>query len=114
MTIPAGGEDAGGAKSNDKSSDRGGDPSLLENSRYGALPIIGPGGLRPSKVYAARSNAAANAPSVAIVVTGLGIGATRTTDAIMKLPPAVTLSFTPYGSEPAAAIARARAKAMKS
>jgi uncharacterized protein len=110
VTIPAGGEDAtsaGGAKG---SENKGGDPSLLENSRYGALPIVGPGGIRPSKAYAARSNAAANAPSVAIVVTGLGIGATRTTDAIMKLPPAVTLSFTPYGAEPAAAIARARAQ----
>ncbi len=109
VTIPAGGgEDPAAAGA--KGSDKGGDPSLLENSRYGALPIIGPGGIRPSKAYAARSAAAANAPSVAIVVTGLGIGAARTTDAIMKLPPAVTLSFTPYGTEPAAAIARARAQ----
>ena len=49
-------------------------------------------------------------PVVAIVVTGLGIGAARTNDAIMKLPPAVTLAFTPYGTEPSSAIAKARAQ----
>lgn len=103
ITVPDGREDsAPGAK--------GGDQSLLENSRYGALPIIGPGGLRPSKAYAARSDAPANAPSVAIVVTGLGIGAARTADAIMKLPGAVTLAFTPYGADPSSAISRARAQ----
>jgi polysaccharide deacetylase 2 family uncharacterized protein YibQ len=43
-------------------------------------------------------------------VTGLGVGAAKTTDAIMKLPGAVTLAFTPYGSDPSAAVARARAQ----
>jgi polysaccharide deacetylase 2 family uncharacterized protein YibQ len=49
-------------------------------------------------------------PAVAIVVGGLGVGAAKTTDAIMKLPPAVTLAFTPYGSDPAKLADRARAQ----
>ena len=49
-------------------------------------------------------------PVVAIVVGGLGVGAAKTTDAIMKLPPAVTLAFTPYGSDPAKLAERARAQ----
>jgi polysaccharide deacetylase 2 family uncharacterized protein YibQ len=44
------------------------------------------------------------------VVGGLGVGAAKTTDAIMKLPPAVTLAFTPYGSDPAKQVERARAQ----
>ena len=44
------------------------------------------------------------------MVGGLGVGAAKTTDAIMKLPPAVTLAFTPYGSDPARLAERARAQ----
>jgi uncharacterized protein len=44
------------------------------------------------------------------VVGGLGVGAAKTSDAIMKLPPAVTLAFTPYGSDPAKLTERARAQ----
>ena len=47
---------------------------------------------------------------VAIVIGGLGIGAAKTADAIMKLPPAVTLAFTPYGTEPGKLAERARAQ----
>ena len=79
------------------------DQRLLEKSRYGMIPIAADG-LKPFTVYAAdRADRAkaAKMPVVAIVVSGLGVGAAKTTDAIMKLPPAVTLAFTPYGSDPA-------------
>jgi polysaccharide deacetylase 2 family uncharacterized protein YibQ len=36
--------------------------------------------------------------------------AAKTTDAIMKLPPAVTLAFTPYGSDPSKLAERARSQ----
>jgi polysaccharide deacetylase 2 family uncharacterized protein YibQ len=49
-------------------------------------------------------------PVIAIVVGGLGVGAAKTTDAIMKLPPAVTLAFTPYGADPSKLAERARAQ----
>ena len=53
---------------------------------------------------------AARSPTIAIVVGGLGVGAAKTTDAIMKLPAAVTLAFTPYGSDPGKLVERARAQ----
>ena len=84
---------------------------LLESTRFGMVPIVA-GNLRPSQAYAAGSDAlrakAATMPAVAIVVSGLGIGAAKTTDAIMKLPAAVTLAFTPYGADPTKLVERAR------
>ncbi|MDD1522777.1 MULTISPECIES: divergent polysaccharide deacetylase family protein [Bradyrhizobium] len=84
-------------------------PKLLEKSRYGMIPVVADG-LRPFTVYAADADRAkaAKMPVVAIVIGGLGVGAAKTTDAIMKLPPAVTLAFTPYGSDPGKLAERAR------
>lgn len=87
------------------------DPRLLEKSRYGMIPVAADG-LKPFTVYAADADRAkaARMPVVAIVVGGLGIGAAKTADAIMKLPPAVTLAFTPYGADPTKLAERARAQ----
>jgi polysaccharide deacetylase 2 family uncharacterized protein YibQ len=89
------------------------DPNLLEKSRYGMVPIAA-GGLKPFTAYAAGSDAdrarAAKMPVIAIVIGGLGVGAAKTTEAIMKLPSAVTLGFTPYGSDPGKLVERARAQ----
>jgi polysaccharide deacetylase 2 family uncharacterized protein YibQ len=87
-------------------------PKLLEKSRYGMIPVAADG-LKPYQAYAAGTDLqraqAATMPSIAIVITGLGVGAAKTTDAITKLPAAVTLAFTPYGSEPGTLVERARA-----
>ncbi|WP_456620761.1 MULTISPECIES: divergent polysaccharide deacetylase family protein [unclassified Bradyrhizobium] len=87
------------------------DSKLLEKSRYGMIPVVADG-LKPFNVYAADADRAkaAKMPVVAIVIGGLGVGAAKTTDAIMKLPPAVTLAFTPYGSDPGKLAERARAQ----
>ncbi|GCC48326.1 hypothetical protein chiPu_0032417, partial [Chiloscyllium punctatum] len=87
------------------------DPRLLEKSRYGMIPAVADG-LKPFTVYAAEADRAkaARMPVVAVVVAGLGVGAAKTTDAIMKLPPAVTLAFTPYGADPGKLAERARAQ----
>ena len=87
------------------------DPRLLEKSRYGMIPVVADG-LKPFTAYAAEADRAraAKMPVVAIVVGGLGVGAAKTTEAIMKLPAAVTLAFTPYGSDPAKLAERARAQ----
>ncbi|MDO9565018.1 MAG: divergent polysaccharide deacetylase family protein [Bradyrhizobium sp.] len=87
------------------------DPRLLEKSRHGMIPVVADG-LKPFTVYAAEADRAraAKMPVVSIVIAGLGVGATRTADAIMKLPPAVTLAFTPYGSDPSKLAERARAQ----
>lgn len=86
-------------------------PKLLEKSRYGMIPVVADG-LKPFNVYAADADRAkaAKMPVVAIVIGGLGVGAAKTTDAIMKLPPAVTLAFTPYGTDPGKLAERARAQ----
>ena len=87
------------------------DQRLLEQSRYGLIPVV-TDGLKPFTVYAAEADRAkaAKMPVVSIVIAGLGVGAAKTTDAIMKLPPAVTLAFTPYGSDPSKLAERARAQ----
>jgi len=87
------------------------DSRLLEKTRYGMIPVVADG-LKPFTVYAAEADRAkaARMPVVAIVVGGLGVGAAKTTDAIMKLPPAVTLAFTPYGADPTKLAERARAQ----
>lgn len=89
------------------------DARLLEKSRYGMIPIAA-GGTTPFTAYAAGTPAerakAATMPTVAIVVGGLGIGAAKTTDSILKLPGAVTLAFTPYGTDPTKLVERARAQ----
>jgi polysaccharide deacetylase 2 family uncharacterized protein YibQ len=73
------------------------------------IPVVADG-LKPFTAYAAEADRAraAKMPVVAIVVGGLGVGAAKTTEAIMKLPAAVTLAFTPYGSDPAKLAERAR------
>ena len=87
------------------------DSRLLEKSRYGMIPVASDG-LKPFIAYAADADRAkaAKMPVIAIVVGGLGVGAAKTVDAILKLPAAVTLAFTPYGSDPAKLTERARAQ----
>lgn len=87
------------------------DQRLMEKSRYGMIPVVADG-LKPFTVYAADADRtkAARMPVIAIVVGGLGVGAAKTADAIMKLPPAVTLAFTPYGADPTKLAERARAQ----
>lgn len=91
----------------------GSNPKLLEKTRYGMVPIAADG-MKPVSAYAAGSDAerarAMKTPSIAIVIGGLGVGAAKTTEAIMKLPAAVTLGFTPYGSDPGKLVERARAQ----
>ena len=85
------------------------DPRLLEKSRYGMIPTTADG-LKPFTAYAGEADRAkaAKMPVVAIVVGGLGVGAAKTVEAILRLPAAVTLAFTPYGSDPTKLAERAR------
>lgn len=112
--VVIGGDGAGKSESTDAapaSVMAGIDPRLLEKTRYGMIPVVADG-LKPFTVYAAEADRAkaAKMPVVAIVVGGLGVGAAKTADAIMKLPPAVTLAFTPYGADPTKLAERARAQ----
>ncbi len=113
--VVIGGDAAGGNKADAEATPAtamvGIDQRLLEKSRYGMIPVVADG-LKPFTVYAADADRAkaAKMPVIAIVVGGLGVGAAKTADAIMKLPPAVTLAFTPYGADPTKLAERARAQ----
>jgi hypothetical protein len=75
---------------------------LTEPSRHGPLPKITQDGVRPADAYAqpVKSNPAdPDAPRIVIVMGGLGIGATNTSDAIKRLPGPVTFAFLPYGAD---------------
>ena len=111
VVIGAEAADKAGAEAAPAMAMAGIDARLLEKSRYGMIPVVADG-LKPFTVYAADADRtkAAKMPVVAIVVGGLGVGAAKTADAIMKLPPAVTLAFTPYGADPTKFVERARAQ----
>jgi polysaccharide deacetylase 2 family uncharacterized protein YibQ len=87
---------------------RGVDERLVESSPQGAIPIVGPDGARAADVYARPVKGAPAGPRVAIMVGGLGVSAIATGEALVKLPPAVTLGFIPYGQDLARLVARAR------
>jgi hypothetical protein len=88
------------------------DPRLIEVTRNGSLPRIGPDGSRALDVYArpvsTLPGGARPAGRVAIVIGGLGISQSGTAEAIAKLPPEVTLAFAPYGQDLDRMAARAR------
>ena len=77
------------------------DKRVAEKSRHGLLPKIGIDGQRPFDIYARALNPSARAKTarIAIVVGGLGIGASVTNDAVTKLPGEVSLAFAPYGND---------------
>ena len=86
------------------------DERLTESSRHGPLPKAA-GGAGAANAYASPVKGIPgkpNAPRVAIVIGGAGIGAAATTDAIGKLPGPVTFAFAPYGGELGSQVARAR------
>lgn len=89
------------------------DPRVAERTKSGVLPKIGADGSRPAQVYARPYRpdpAKPGAPTIALMVTGLGLSATTTREALDKLPAAVTFAFAPYGADLEADAARARAK----
>ena len=86
---------------------------LLETSRHGSIPKIGPDGARPAEIYSrpvklAAAGGKADGPRIAIVIGGLGISASATQEAL-KLPAPVTLAFAPYAPDVERLAANARA-----
>lgn len=83
------------------------DARVAERSAQGVLPRISDSGLLPRQVYA-RPFVASGKPMIGVVLTGVGIGARGTSDAITKLPGEVTLAFAPYGRDLENQVSRAR------
>ncbi|MDP2802579.1 MAG: divergent polysaccharide deacetylase family protein [Phreatobacter sp.] len=89
------------------------DPRLNERTALGILPRVAPDGSRPRDVYARTfrlpAGADATAPRIAILIGGLGISQQSTSEALSKLPGAVSFAFAPYASDLDRIVARARA-----
>jgi len=88
------------------------DQKFVEMTPHGPIPKIAADGTRPLDAFARPVQpipGKQDAPRIALIVEGLGVGASLTTDAIAKLPGPVTLGFVPYGTDVAALVARARA-----
>lgn len=88
-------------------------PKLTETSRHGAIPKISADGAKPAEAYARPVTTAAgkpDGPRIAIVVNGLGIGTSGTSDALAKLPGPVTFAFAPYSINLEQLAARARSE----
>jgi uncharacterized protein len=87
------------------------DPKFVEMTPQGPLPKISVDGVRPADAFAQPVSpipGKPDAPRIALIISGLGVSAKSTTDAIAKLPGPVTFGFVPYGID-AAFVARARA-----
>ncbi|HEV7328301.1 MAG TPA: divergent polysaccharide deacetylase family protein [Bosea sp. (in: a-proteobacteria)] len=87
------------------------DKRLVERTRHGLLPKIGPDGTTPAQVYARPLGPAPGskpAGRIAILVGGLGISQSSTSEAIARLPGPVSLAFAPYGAELEKTVQRAR------
>ncbi|MGX1789709.1 divergent polysaccharide deacetylase family protein [Bosea sp. NPDC055332] len=89
------------------------DKRLVERTRHGLLPKIGPDGATPAQVYArplGPAPATKPAGRIAILVGGLGISQSSTSEAIARLPGPVSLAFAPYGAELEKTVQRARSE----
>jgi polysaccharide deacetylase 2 family uncharacterized protein YibQ len=87
------------------------DSRLVERSRFGSLPKIAPDGAAPSRIYArplGPEPATKPAGRIALLVGGLGISQTGTSEAIAKLPGTISFAFAPYGQELERSVQRAR------
>jgi len=74
-------------------------PDLVEETEFGLIPRMSSTGETPFTAYSRATGdvLADGRPTVAIVVSGLGINPSGTLEAIQKLPAEVTLAFAPYG-----------------
>jgi len=84
-------------------------PELQTKSPAGkTIPTVSPDGRRAWKVYAQPYEAKQGSPQIAIILQDLGLSKTLTTAAVLRMPPEVTLSFSPYASNLNAQLVGAR------
>jgi polysaccharide deacetylase 2 family uncharacterized protein YibQ len=87
------------------------DQKFVEMTPHGPIPKIATDGTRPADAFARPVKplpGKPDAPRIVLIVGGLGVSTTATSDAIAKLPGSVTLGFVPYGTDVASLVARAR------
>lgn len=84
------------------------DPTLHEERDDLILPIIAVDGREPWSTYARPFDPSDPRPRLALLVVNLGLDTEMTRVAIESLPPAVTLSFSPYAPNLPAQLEKAR------
>ncbi len=89
------------------------DPALLEPSRHGPVPRLGPENRTSIRTYARPFDRADPRPRLGIVVNNIGLSAPFSEEAIRRLPGGVTLAFSPYAIRPEPLLERARARGME-
>lgn len=82
---------------------------LVRTTPNGPLPIAAPDGRKAWTAYGRPFEAPPATPRIAVIVADLGLMPAATTAAIDKLPPDVTLAFSPYGFDLPQAMQQARA-----
>jgi len=82
---------------------------LAERTRAGLLPVKAVDGAVAWQTYGRPFAGPEAAPRVALIVADLGLNADATEAAITRLPPAVTLAFSPYAPNLDALVKKARA-----
>lgn len=83
-------------------------PALIEQGPHGPLPRVASDGRLAWVFNNTPFDHATSVPRLSVIVAGLGINAQVTEDAIVRLPPQVTLAFVPYAENLARWVARAR------
>jgi polysaccharide deacetylase 2 family uncharacterized protein YibQ len=89
------------------------DHELLETTRHGLIPKVAADGTRPLTLYANLRKVPPNKkdwPRITVIVGGLGISASGTTNALAKLPTPVSFALTPYGADLEQLAEQARAR----
>lgn len=74
------------------------DPILVESSRHGFVPRIGPNGRKPSDHYAAPAPLG-DGPRIGIVIAGFGLRSALVKQALKQIEQPISLAFTPYGDD---------------
>ena len=72
-------------------------PNLLIEGQNGLKPTLGPDGLIAWQEYARPFTGPEDKPSIAILVTDIGLNSKSSTLAIENLPGQINLAFSPYG-----------------
>jgi polysaccharide deacetylase 2 family uncharacterized protein YibQ len=89
------------------------DPQMLERTRQGLVPQLGPEGRTSIRTYARAFDREDRRPRIGIILGGMGLNAQHSEEAIRRLPGGVTLAFSPYAARPEPLLERARARGME-
>ena len=84
------------------------DPTLIEDFPQGPLPRIARDGRTALKAYGRALAPAGKRPRIALVVRGLGAGATDTMRTLAETSPGITLAFTPFAADLQSEVDKAR------